>query len=103
MARRAGGGYDGGALAAEPADMTLPDSLTERPDGAVALTGHRVGLDHLVRYYNESYWAGVRLEQSPPLSLAHVFDWRPGLSGRPRAGPASTGRGCPQGVRRRPH
>ena len=37
--------------------MTLPDSLTQDPDGFIHVTGHRIGLQHLVHYYNEGYSA----------------------------------------------
>jgi uncharacterized protein (DUF433 family) len=65
-------GYDNGALAAEAAAMMLPDFLTERPDASIVLTGHRVSLYHIVRYYDEGFSAEMLVEQFPTLPLAHV-------------------------------
>src|SRR5262245_8512195 len=52
--------------------MTLPDFLTQQPDGDIVLTGHRVGLYHIVRYYNEGYSPEMLVEQFPTLPLALV-------------------------------
>jgi uncharacterized protein (DUF433 family) len=52
--------------------MTLPDFLTERAEGTIVLTGHRVGLHHVVRYYNEGYSPEMLVEQFPTLPLALV-------------------------------
>jgi uncharacterized protein (DUF433 family) len=52
--------------------MTLPDFLTEQTDGDIVLTGHRIDLYLVVRYYNEGYSAEMLVEQFPTLSLAHV-------------------------------
>jgi uncharacterized protein (DUF433 family) len=53
--------------------MTLPDFLTQHPYGEIRLTGHRIGLLHVVQYYNEGFSPEMLLEQFPtlPLSLIH--------------------------------
>jgi hypothetical protein len=35
--------------------MDLPDFLTRWPDGEIVLTGHRIGLYHVVRCYMVGY------------------------------------------------
>lgn len=52
--------------------MKLPDFLTQTPAGEVVLTGHRVGLFHLVHYYNEGYSPEMLVCQYPTLSLPLV-------------------------------
>lgn len=52
--------------------VTLPEFLTRDPDGFIHLTGHRVGLQHLVYYYNEGYSAEMLLADYPTLSLALI-------------------------------
>ena len=52
--------------------MNLPDFLTEWPYGEIVLTGHRIGLYHVVNYYNEGYSPEMLVGQFPTLSLAHV-------------------------------
>ena len=49
-----------------------PDFLTEWPYGEIVLTGHRIGLHHVVNYYNEGYSPEMLVGQFPILSLAHV-------------------------------
>ena len=64
--------------------MTLPDSLTQDPDGFIHVTGHRIGLQHLVHYYNEGYSAEMLACEYPTLSLAtiHKILWvLPGNAG----------------------
>lgn len=53
--------------------MTLPDFLTQSPDGEIRLTGHRVGLYQLVQSYNEGESAEMLASRYPtlPLSLVH--------------------------------
>lgn len=53
--------------------MTLPDFLTEDPDGFLHVTGHRIGLEHLVHYYNDGYSPEMLACEYPtlPLSLIH--------------------------------
>jgi uncharacterized protein (DUF433 family) len=52
--------------------MTLPDFLTRTPEGEIRLTGHRIGLFHLVHYYNEGHSPEMLLCQYPTLSLALI-------------------------------
>ena len=49
--------------------MTLPDFLTQEPQGYIHFTGHRVGLHHLVRLYNDGYSPEMLLDYFPTLSL----------------------------------
>jgi uncharacterized protein (DUF433 family) len=53
--------------------MTLPDFLTQQDDGEITLTGHRIGLFHLVHYYREGYSPEMLACQYPslPLPLMH--------------------------------
>jgi uncharacterized protein (DUF433 family) len=52
--------------------MTLPEFLTQDADGYIHVTGHRIGLQDLVYYYNEGYSPEALLEVFPTLSLALV-------------------------------
>jgi uncharacterized protein (DUF433 family) len=52
--------------------MEIPDFLHRLPDGEVVLTGHRIGLYHLVRGYNEGESAEMLASRYPTLSLALV-------------------------------
>lgn len=52
--------------------MTLPDFLTQNADGEICLTGHRIGLYHLVHYYNEGYSPEMLVGRYPTLPLALV-------------------------------
>lgn len=49
--------------------MVLPDFLTQDPDGFIHVTGHRIGLQHLVHYYNEGYSPEMLACDYPTLSL----------------------------------
>jgi uncharacterized protein (DUF433 family) len=51
--------------------MDLPDFLNDA-DGEIRLTGHRIGLHHLVYYYNEGYSAEMLLCEYPTLKLSHI-------------------------------
>jgi uncharacterized protein (DUF433 family) len=65
-------------MAREGLAMTLPDFLTQAPDGEIRLTGHRIGLFHLIHYYNEGYSPEMLVCQYPtvPLALVHkVIAW----------------------------
>jgi uncharacterized protein (DUF433 family) len=55
--------------------MTLPDYLTQDADGYIHVTGHRIGLQDLVHYYNEESSPESLLETFPTLSkvLVHKF------------------------------
>jgi uncharacterized protein (DUF433 family) len=52
--------------------MTLPDFLHQAPHGEILLTGSRIGLYHVVHYYNEGYSPEMLVGQFPTLSLALV-------------------------------
>ena len=48
----------------------LPQFLAEDTDGFIHVEGHRIGLQHLMRYYNEGYSAEMLLSEYPTLSPA---------------------------------
>ena len=52
--------------------MTLPDFLVRDDGGYIHVTGHRIGLQDLVYYYNEGYSPEALLEAFPTLSLPLV-------------------------------
>ncbi len=52
--------------------MTLPEFLTKRDDGEITLAGHRIGLYHVVHFYNEGYSPEMLAEQFPMLPLALI-------------------------------
>jgi uncharacterized protein (DUF433 family) len=53
--------------------MTLPEFLRQAPDGEIRLADHRIGLLHLIHYYNEGYSVEMLACQYPtlPLPLIH--------------------------------
>lgn len=52
--------------------MILPDFLTRDSTGEIRLTGHRIGLYHLVRYYDDGYSVEMLACQFPGLQLAMI-------------------------------
>src|SRR5258707_15526458 len=48
--------------------MKLPDFLTEQAYGEICLTGHRIGLMHLIDSFNQGYSAEELLYEFPTLS-----------------------------------
>jgi uncharacterized protein (DUF433 family) len=52
--------------------MKLPDFLTEGSDGELRVKDHRIGLLHLVHYYNEGYSPEMLVGQYPTLPLALI-------------------------------
>jgi uncharacterized protein (DUF433 family) len=52
--------------------MTLPDFLRQDTYGEIFLTGHRIGLYHVVHYYNQGYSPEMLVCQFPTLPLALV-------------------------------
>ena len=50
----------------------LPDFLTREATGEIRLSGHRIGLFHVVHYYNEGYSAEMLVCQFPTLPLALI-------------------------------
>ena len=53
--------------------MDLPDFLSRESSGEIRLTGRRIGLYHVLHYYNEGYSAEMLAGQFPdvPLSVIH--------------------------------
>src|SRR5438105_13944052 len=52
--------------------MTLPDFLKRETTGEIRITGRRIGLFHVVHYYNEGYSAEMLAGQFPDLPLALI-------------------------------
>ena len=52
--------------------MTLPDFLTQDADGFIRLTGHRIGLHHVVRLSKEGYTPEMLVEHYPTLGLGLI-------------------------------
>jgi uncharacterized protein (DUF433 family) len=52
--------------------MILPDFLTRDADGSIHVTGHRIGLEHLVHYYEEGYSPEMLVSEYPSLGLAEI-------------------------------
>ncbi len=49
--------------------MQLPEFLTEWPYDEIVLTGHRIGLYHVIVYHNEGFNAEMLHEQFPTLPV----------------------------------
>jgi uncharacterized protein (DUF433 family) len=49
--------------------MKVPDFLTEDADGFIHVTGHRIGLMHLIYYYNQGFSPAMLFDDYPTLSL----------------------------------
>lgn len=52
--------------------MELPDFLVQDADGFLRLGGHRIGVAHVVDFYNEGYSPEMLAEEFPTLSLALI-------------------------------
>jgi uncharacterized protein (DUF433 family) len=52
--------------------MTLPDFLAQDKYGYIHLTGHRIGLRHVVDLYHEGYTPEMLVDHFPTLSLALI-------------------------------
>ncbi len=52
--------------------MQLPDFLFHPSPESIRLTGHRIGLEHVVDFYNQGFSAEMLLEQFPSLPLALI-------------------------------
>lgn len=50
--------------------MNVPEFLVQDADGFIHLRGHRIGIQHLVHFYNEGYSPEMLAEEFPTLSLA---------------------------------
>jgi uncharacterized protein (DUF433 family) len=57
--------------------MDLPDFLAQDADGFIHLRGHRIGIQHVVHFYDEGYSAEMLAETFPTLPpRAHPQDDR---------------------------
>jgi uncharacterized protein (DUF433 family) len=52
--------------------MNLPDFLTKDADDWIHITGSRIGLEHLVYYYEEGYSPEMLASEYPSLRLAEI-------------------------------
>lgn len=52
--------------------MILPDFLTEHAYGEIRLTGHRIGLEHVVQLYKQGFSPEMLHERYPTLPLPLV-------------------------------
>lgn len=52
--------------------MDLPEFLVDHPDGEIRLTGHRIGLYHVIGRYQEGYSPEMLHEEYPTLPLALI-------------------------------
>ena len=53
--------------------MTLPDFLEAEDGGYIRLAGHRIGLHHVVRLFNDGHSPEAIAAHYPTLSLAHIY------------------------------
>jgi uncharacterized protein (DUF433 family) len=53
--------------------MNSPDFLCQDTLGSIRLTGHRIGLFHVVEDYNDGYTAEMLAEQFPTLPLSLIY------------------------------
>jgi len=53
--------------------MDLPDFLTRTKFDEIRLTGSRIGLLHVVRYFNQGASPEMIVARFPTLRLAHVY------------------------------
>lgn len=54
-------------------ELELPEFLTRNEYGEIRLTGHRIGLIHLVDRYNEGYSPEAILCDFPTLTLSLIY------------------------------
>ena len=52
--------------------MILPEYLTQDAYGSIRLTGHRIGLEHVVHFYNQGYSPEMLHGQFPTVCLALI-------------------------------
>jgi uncharacterized protein (DUF433 family) len=52
--------------------MNLPDFLTQDELGFITVTGHRIGLNHIVRLYRDGYSVEQIAEEFDTLALATI-------------------------------
>jgi uncharacterized protein (DUF433 family) len=60
-------------LPKEETVMTLPDFLTRDADVFIRLTDHRIGLQHVIYYFNEGYSPEMLSEQFPTLPMYLIY------------------------------
>lgn len=53
--------------------MNLPDFLTNDTEGEIRLTGHRIGLYHVVQHYNDGDSPEMLASRYPSLPLALIY------------------------------
>jgi uncharacterized protein (DUF433 family) len=53
--------------------MNLPDFITCDADGYIRLTGHRIGLQDVVYYFNQGFSPEMLLDTFPTLSLPLIY------------------------------
>jgi uncharacterized protein (DUF433 family) len=54
--------------------MQLPGFLVDHPDGEIRLTGHGIGLYHVVSLYRDGATPEILHEQFPTLPLSLIVD-----------------------------
>ena len=52
--------------------VNLPSFLQQDADGFIHVTAHRIGLQHLVHYYNEGFSPEMLVCEYPSLTLAVI-------------------------------
>jgi uncharacterized protein (DUF433 family) len=52
--------------------MAMPDFLTQHPDGEITVTGHRIGLYHIVQHYQEGFSPEMLACEYPTVPLAII-------------------------------
>lgn len=52
--------------------VKLPSFLEQDTDGFIHVTGHRIGLQHLIYYYNEGFSPEMLACEYPSLTLAEI-------------------------------
>lgn len=52
--------------------MQLPEFLTRDEHGDIRLTGHRIGLEDVVFFYEQGYSPEMLWETFPTLALSHI-------------------------------
>lgn len=53
--------------------MNLPDFLTRTEKGGIRIAGHRIGLEHVVEFYDQGYTAEMIQLQFPTVPLALIY------------------------------
>ena len=53
--------------------MQLPEFLTRDEQGSIRLVGYRIGLEHLLHYYNEGYSPEMLWSEYPSVPLPLIY------------------------------